>query len=114
MRDNICLDETVDRFSGKHLPEAREGEKMKGLTELGLENPIKWKKIGGFGEESENEDEMGEVVELERQREGKSWLNQIRKGNEMEGGREKYLDENQEGEALAREMAREMKARKIR
>ena len=31
---------------------------------------------------------MGEVVELERQREGKSWLNQRRKGNEREGGRE--------------------------
>ena len=95
----------MDRFSEKHLPEAREGEKTKGLAELGLENPIKWKKIGGFGEESENEEEMGEVVELERQREGKSWLNQRRKGNEREGGREKYLDENQEGEALAREMA---------
>ena len=48
---------------------------------------------------------MGEVVELERQWEGKSWLNRIRKGNEREGGREKYLDENQEGEALARAMA---------
>ena len=73
-RYTICLDETVDRFSGKHLPEAREGEKTKGLAELGLENPRKWKKIGGFGEESENEEETGVVVELERPREGKSWL----------------------------------------
>ena len=64
----------MDRFSGKHLPEAREGEKTKGLAELRLEKPRKWKKIGGFGEESENEEEMGEVVELERQREGRSWL----------------------------------------
>ena len=87
-RYTICLDETVDRFFGKHLPEAREEEKMKGLAELGLENPRKWKKVGGFGEESENEEEMGEVVELERQREGKSWLNRRRKGNEREGGRE--------------------------
>ena len=31
-----------------------------------------------------------------------------RKRNEREGGREKELDENQEGEALAREMARWM------
>ena len=73
-RYTICLDETVDRFSGKHLPEAREGEKTKGLAELRLEKPRKWKKIGGFGEESENEEEMGEVVELERPSEGRSWL----------------------------------------
>ena len=39
---------------------------MKGMAELGLENPKKWKKVGGFGGESENEEEMGEVMELER------------------------------------------------